>query len=226
MPVCLQVDEIYSVPDVGTVVGGTLYRWDGIVELKGASSSESFRCCFDTRRFNKLWMNLMFRVRFNLMSFAVLFLPLTLEILFTFFASFGQRRVQGGRAARCGTYRRGSFPASESGQHPQEPLGLQGTKGWTGSHSGAGKLWPVTFAQGQRSPTIELLLRAETKADGAHLSVYTKVFFSVLLVIRCSSDLKKFVLRLGWYYFNSFQFIHIALLHKKCNLSEFTRKPI
>lgn len=24
--VCLQVDEIYSVPDVGTVVGGTLYR--------------------------------------------------------------------------------------------------------------------------------------------------------------------------------------------------------
>lgn len=26
-PVCvLQVDEIYSVPDVGTVVGGTLYR--------------------------------------------------------------------------------------------------------------------------------------------------------------------------------------------------------
>lgn len=24
--VCVQVDEIYSVPDVGTVVGGTLYR--------------------------------------------------------------------------------------------------------------------------------------------------------------------------------------------------------
>lgn len=36
---CLQVDEIYSVPDVGTVVGGTLYRYDDMVYLKVKSSS-------------------------------------------------------------------------------------------------------------------------------------------------------------------------------------------
>lgn len=62
--------------------------------------------------------------------------------------------VQGGWAAGGGSDRRGPLHASESGQHPEEPLGLQGPAGRTGSHTGSGKLWPLTAAQGQRSPKV------------------------------------------------------------------------
>ncbi len=51
-----------------------------------------------------------------------------------------QRSVQGGREAGGRSDRRGSFPASEGGQYPEEPLGLQGAEGRTGGHAGSGEL--------------------------------------------------------------------------------------
>lgn len=66
--------------------------------------------------------------------------------------------MQGGREAGCRPDRRGPFPASEGGQHPEEPVGLQGAEGRTGRHAGSGKLRPLTAAEGQSSPDLKTLL--------------------------------------------------------------------